>query len=312
MNADSKHPGRHGARPATRRLALAALATACVALLAPMHAAAADGLDTLTLHAVTRSPGQPQALIRFSAAAPGEVQARVALSGLVEHEQVIGIDYRVAYGVLFALTDAGRLYTLDPASGVATPVGDHAFAVTPAGKVFGFDFNPAADRIRIVSDHRQNLRAHPESGALVDARPDEAGLQTDAPLTYAEGDPHAGSVPQVAAAAYTYNQRDEKLTTNYAIDIATGALIRQGSLEGAEPVVSPNLGLLFTVGSLGVDGLRDAHFDISDVSNTALAALASAAEAGYRLYLIDLDSGRATPIGVIGDGEPLAGLAIEP
>lgn len=311
MNADSKHPNRHGARPATRRVALAALAAACIGLLAPMHAAA-DGLDKLTLHAVTRSPGQAQGLISFSAATPGNVHARVELAGLGEDEHIIGIDYRVAYGMLFALTDAGRVYTLNPANGVATPVGDHAFEIAPAGNVFGVDFNPAADRIRIVSDQRQNLRAHPESGALVDARPDEAGLQTDGPLTYAEGDPHAGSVPRIAAAAYTYNQRDEKLTTNYAIDIGTGALVRQGSQEDAEPVVSPNLGLLFTVGSLGVDGLRDAHFDISDVSNTALAALASEAEPGYRLYLIDLDSGRATPIGLIGDGEPLAGLAIEP
>lgn len=143
------------------------------------------------------------------------------------------------------------------------------------GERLGFDFNPAADRIRIVSDSGQNLRAHPETGALVDFKPDADGLQLDGALAFSSDDANAGRPPRVIAAAYTYNKDNEKLTTNFAIDGEPGALVRQGSVEGVEPVVSPNSGQLSTVGALGVAGISDAHFDISDVTNTALAALST-------------------------------------
>jgi hypothetical protein len=66
------------------------------------------------------------------------------------------------------------------------------------------------------------------------------------------------------------------------------------------------------VGSLGVRAIVDAHFDISDVNNTALAALVTADQPAPTLYRIDLASGQAAAIGKIGAGEVLRGLAIEP
>ena len=83
----------------------------------------------------------------------------------------------------------------------------------------------------------------------------------------------------------------------------------QGSLEGATPAVSPNTGLLSTVGPLGVKGFSDAAFDIADIDNTALAALRTDRT---RLYRIDLKSGQAQRIGPVGTGTPIRGLAIEP
>lgn len=118
--------------------------------------------------------------------------------------------------------------------------------------------------------------------------------------------------PRVVAAGYTYNKDNEKLTTNYAIDAATGALVRQGSIEGEQPVVSPNLGKLYTVGSLGVAEVTDAHFDIADLNNAAFAVLGTAKAAAAQLYEIDLKSGKATRIGQVGTGEALRGIAIEP
>jgi Domain of unknown function (DUF4394) len=120
----------------------------------------------------------------------------------------------------------------------------------------------------------------------------------------------AGTPARVGAAAYTYNTSDAKLTTNYAIDVSRGTLLRQGSLEGAQPVVSPNSGLLATVGALGTGAVDDAAFDIADIGNTALAALRQGSVT--RLHLIDLASGRATALGRVADGQALAGLAIEP
>ncbi len=112
------------------------------------------------------------------------------------------------------------------------------------------------------------------------------------------------------AAAYTYNKRDDKLTTNYAIDRALGTLVMQGSREGAEPVVSPNTGRLTTVGPLQAGTVEDAAFDITDTDNTALAALRS--RGVTRLHLVNLATGQVTPLGTVGDGRALWGMAIEP
>ncbi|MFN3416547.1 MAG: DUF4394 domain-containing protein [Caldimonas sp.] len=252
-------------------------------------------------------------LVRIDPQRPQQVLERVLLLGLAAGEEIVGMDYRVARGQLYALSNQGRLYTLDPTQGRLQPVGASTWPVGLNGHAVGFDFNPAADRIRIVTERGQNLRAHPDTGALVDADPTAEGFQPDGTLRYANGDPNAGRAPRLEAAAYTYNKQDEKLTTNYAIDAGLGLLVRQGSLEGAQPVVSPNAGLLFTVGSLGLaTPLRHVSFDIADLDNTALAAVTLPRERVSRLVRIDLQSGRAQVVGIIGSGEPVRALAIEP
>ena len=88
--------------------------------------------------------------------------------------------------------------------------------------------------------------------------------------------------------------------------------MRRGSFAGRQPVVSPNSGQLHTIGALGIGGVVDAHFDISDVTNTALAAVITSSEARPNLYRIDLSSGKAESIGIIGAGDGLLGIAVEP
>jgi hypothetical protein len=236
-------------------------------------------------------------LVRFNAGQPQKLQQRVALQGLPAGDKLVGIDFRVSRGVLYALSASGRLYTLDTQTGRLTAVGS-APPVVLQGERFGFDFNPAADRVRVVSDSGQNLRLHPDTGALA---------ATDPALNWAApGRP----APRVAAAAYTYNKKDEKLTTNYAIDLGAGTLVMQGSLEGTQPAVSPNTGALTVVGPLGSGTLDAAALDIADIDNTALAALRS--KGRTRLYVLDLATGRGTPLGTVGEGRALWGLAIEP
>ncbi len=239
-------------------------------------------------------------LIRFNAGQPQRLLARVPLQGLPAGERLVGIDYRVSRGVLFALSAGGRLYTVNTATGQLSPVGNGA-PVPLAGQAVGFDFNPAADRIRVVSDSGLNLRLHPETGAVA---------ATDPAVRYAEGDVRAGVPPRLAGAAYPYNTTNDKLTTNYAIDREAGSLVTQGSVEGVQPAISPNTGWLFTVGPLGTGAVDDAAFDIADTNNAALAALRQ--NGRTRLHLIDLASGRATLLGTVGDGRALWGMAIEP
>lgn len=250
-------------------------------------------------------------LVQFAPHAPQQLLQRTPLAGLRPGEALVGIDHRVARGVLYALADSGQLYTLHTASGQATPVGQaHPVVAGVPGRGAGFDFNPVADRIRYVEPGGRNWRLHPDTGAPVDGDAAQPGLQPDAPLRWREGDPSAARAPRLVAAAYSYNKANDKLTTNYAIDAANGVLAMQGSLEGAQPVVSPNTGVLATVGPLGVGPLEDAAFDIADTDNTALAALRIYGRTA--LYRVDLASGHARRIGPVGDGSRLLGLAIEP
>jgi hypothetical protein len=238
-----------------------------------------------------------QELIRFNAGTPRRIEQRQPVTGLAAGETLVGIDYRVARGVLYGLSSAGRLVTLDTTTARATAVGA-APAVALQGTRFGVDFNPAADRLRVVSDTGQNLRLHPDTGALA---------ATDPPLAAATT---GGPAPVIAGAGYTYNKKNEKLTTNYAIDIGRGWLVTQGSIEGVEPVVSPNTGRIADVGALGTGPVDDAAFDIADIDNAALAALRVGGRT--RLFVIDLATGRATLLGSVGRGGALRGIAIQP
>jgi hypothetical protein len=252
-----------------------------------------------TIHALT----QDMELLTFNAGQPARVLQRKPVTGLSAGDRLVGIDYRVAPGVLYALSRAGRLYTLDVSSGILKAVGTAPLTSALDGTSFGVDFNPVADRIRVVSDTGLNLRLHPDTGATAASDPTPA---------YAAGDIQAGRQPELVAAAYTYNQKNDKLTTNYAIDRRAGTLVIQGSLEGTQPAVSPNTGQLKTIGALGVGAFSDASLDIADVSGVAYAALRVDASRSTRLYQISLTNGKAEFIGTVSGGAALLGMAIEP
>lgn len=260
-----------------------------------------------TVYAVTGS----HQLISFNAGQPRKVLSRQTVTGLQAGENIMGIDFRVSRGVLYALGSTGRLYTLDTRTAALRQVGAAPSGNLLAGNQFGFDFNPTVDRIRVVSNSTLNMRLHPDTGAAVDADANTPGLQLDGPLNYAPGDVNAGKVPHVVAAAYTYNKANDKITTNYAIDSMLGTLVMQGSREGVTPAVSPNTGRLTTVGSLGLGELQNVSFDISDLTNAPLVS-ARVGSGPARLYLLDLATGKASVLGTIGEGEALRGIAIEP
>lgn len=250
-------------------------------------------------------------LMRFNAGQPQVVRDVRALQGLSTGDRVVAIDFRVARGELYALGASGQLYKIDVGRAQAARVGAGA-ALPPGGSEWGMDFNPTVDRMRIVSDAGANLRLHPDTGAVVDGDPSTPGVQMDGPPAYDGRDVAAGKTPRLVAVAYTYNKTDDKVTTNYALDAAQGTLVHLGTKEGVTPAISPNSGRLYTVGPLGAGDFDHATFDISDLANTAYAALRRAGAAGSRWHRIDLATGRATFIGTIGGGEAVVGAAIEP
>ena len=266
-------------------------------------------------------------LISFNAGRPAAILTRVAISGMQPGERLLGMDFRPANGRLYALGTTFRLYVIDHGTGQATPVGSGALALKPVGSEFGFDFNPVVDRIRLVSDRGENMRLHPDTGAVVDADPSRPGIQVDASLRYDDEDENSGRTPRITGAAYTNSGvKEAKTTTNYAIDAILGLLVTQGRREGTSPAyppATPNTGLLFTVGPLGVQPDGAVSFDIAhgaasaaaskgNQGGTAFAAFIALGKNATRLYQINLATGAATELGVIDRGEPLTGIAIQP
>ncbi len=259
----------------------------------------AFGLLCLSLSApaatlyLTTAAGQ---LLRVETTAPGTAVRSVPITGLQAGETLLGIDVRPATGQLMAIGSTNRLYRLDTATGAATVVADTPFA-TGTGGPGGFDFNPMPDRIRLVRTTGENLRLHPDTGAIA---------ATDTVLAFAPGET-ASPAPRVTGAGYTNSFAGTLATTLYVLDSGRSALLRQGSLDSAP--VSPNAGQLFSVGALGVMISDTNGFDISRFG-TAYAALQPMAGGDSRLYTIDLATGVATMAGALPAGTVATGLAV--
>lgn len=298
-------------RPTLPRPALAillALALGACSSIPPAETVGAPAREEIVAVSVSNQ------LLRFNAGQPQQLRDKRPLTGLAAGERLLGIDYRVARGELYALGASGQLYRIDVAEAKAVAIGTPV-ALPAAGAdnpEWGFDFNPTVDRIRVVNTAGWNLRLHPDTAAVVDSDPNTAGVQLDGRLAYDAGDINAGRPANVVAAGYSYNKLNDKITTNYALDGALGLLVHQGTKEGVAPMVSPNTGRLFTVGGLGIGPFAHATFDISDITPTAYAGVRAAGAKATRWHRVDLATGRASYIGTVGGGEPLVGAAIEP
>jgi hypothetical protein len=233
-----------------------------------------------------------QHIISFSPTAPNSLLSDVAITGLSPNESLVGIDFRPNGEQLYGVSDASRIYTINPVTGVATPVAPN-FTPTVAGTSFGMDFNPTVDRIRLVSEFDQNLRLNPVTGTVA---------STDGTLHYATGDPNQGANPNVVAAAYTNNFPTATTTSLYVIDSDLDILALQNP---------PNDGTLVTVGPLLVNTTANAGFDVAATTGVAYAALTTSGEFFSRLYTINLSNGTATQIGPIAGLSQVISIAVE-
>lgn len=236
---------------------------------------------------------QTGSLISFDSASPMVVLSGMAIQGLQANETVRGIDFRPRTGELYALGSFNNLYTLNPLSAQASFVA--ALSVPTNGVNFGFDFNPTVDRIRIVSEVDQNLRANPVDGVTV----------VDGTLAYGAGDPNFGTDPNVVHAAYTPSSfgQPPASTTLYVLDTGLDVLAIQSPA---------NAGTLMTVGSVGTDLTELGGFDISPVSGNAFAAVRGVNPDRSTFWSINLATGQGAQIGDIGGGIIVTGIAIVP
>ena len=213
---------------------------------------------------------------------PGNPKAvrSIDITGLGGGETLIGFDTRPANGLIYGITTADKIYTIDPNSGGATLIStlDTPFNATT---ISGFDFNPVADRLRLVGDNDQDFRINVETGAVT----------VDGDLAFAAGDVNAGANPTVTAAAYTNAIASPTATQLYDIDTDLDTLVLQNP---------PNDGTLMTIGELGIDFDTVGGFDIISPEQGANAGFAVS---NGTLYSIDLLTGEASSLGQVGDAD---------
>jgi Ca2+-binding RTX toxin-like protein len=235
---------------------------------------------------VAVTPGNQ--LLLFGTATPG-ITASHPITGLVGFgERVVGVDSRPTTGQVFILSVDGaansRTYTVNPDTGAATLIGAFTVPALSPAVLYGYDFNPAFDRIRVVNSGTQNLRINPNNGA---------SLGSDSNLSFTP--PTTGPV---VGLAHNQNFIGGGLPTLFAIDAGSSRLARIGGIDG---VPSPNLGSVENIGPLGVnvDPATDAGFDIS-AAGVAYAGLTSGGVT--RLYTVALPNGTASAVGPVGAG----------
>ncbi len=238
----------------------------------------------MNAYALTQNNG----LIAFDRNDPTTAQAPMAITGLAAEEMLVGIDFRATDMMIYAVSNQGRIYSIDADTGMATAAAEMPFEGGVMGTHFGVDFNPTVDRVRLHSDETQNLRLHPDTGAR---------LAVDGTLAYLEGDSAFGAAPVLVATAYTNPVPNAESTQLYAIDSAKDTLVL---------LPSPNDGGVTTVGSLGIDVSEDAALDIN-VEGEAYAILS--VNNSSAVYRIDLSTGLATQVGMLGD-QPIIGMAL--
>ena len=235
---------------------------------------------------------------------PQNILSIRAVTGLAAGENVLGIDTRPSDGKLYALTALSnfgtpRIFTIDPSTGEGTLVS--ALSADPAdltnpfaallGNHFAIDFNPVADRLRVVSDSGQNLRINVTTGLVT----------TDTDLAYATP---LGQAPMINAIAYTNNTAGTPSTQLFGIDDANFKIAEQSP---------PNNGTLINPVDFGVTNASHPGFDIAPNGTGYIGGKHTVPNTPVEWILATVDplTGEGESHGPIGDGSiPVRDIAV--
>ena len=220
-----------------------------------------------------------QWLVTFRECRPSQLSKVANVIGFQTPDTaLVGIDFRVQDGKLYGVGNGGGIYTIDPNTAVATKVSQLTTSLD--GTNFGVDFNPSADRLRIISDAGQNLRHNVNAGGVT---------LVDGLLNYTAGI----TAPGVTGAAYTNNDLDPTTaTTLFDIDTTLNQVVIQSP---------PNSGSLVATGQLTVDPDAPIGFDIFTtreegvaIDNNGFASLIVGGVSGF--YRVNVLTGEASLI----------------
>jgi hypothetical protein len=267
-------------------------------------------------------------LIAFDSARPSVLTTDLPVAGIAAGETLVGIDFRPQNGQLYGLgvdaaANTATLYSVSLQTGFAGAVGTPgSVALVDAGNFpidlpdpgtqsYGFDFNPTADRARVTTATGLNFRVNPSNGAAVDGNGGALGVQPDANI-------NGSGVLGVAATAYTNNQPNGFVVTQYTLDHVSNALYIQNTPNGG----TQTLGQTVFLSGSPLDFSAINGFDIpagvnANLNNSAVLAGSAYAALGVGglngLYRINLTNAVATLAGPIDSGAaPIQGLAAQP
>jgi hypothetical protein len=225
---------------------------------------------------VVRDQPEGRHVALFSVANPATPLAPPAvITGVPASQRVAAVDYQPSTGKLYMLAvnkpgellDGGRLYTLNPLTGVATALGGINTAIK-RDNAWDIDFDPVSGRIRLLGAYvaPTNLLVDPVTGFTV---PGGAGAQPFVP---------PASTRFVAAGAYDNSVSGAATSTNYIVDGI--ALYRMGDVGGAP--TSPGSGRLTKIGDIAQDSVSASleALDISGASGRAYGLVYSDAGGG--------------------------------
>jgi hypothetical protein len=276
----------------------------------PMAASDPAATQTNSVRHPESRPGRPappflvvgltddQRLVAFASNTPTRVRTLGQVRGLQGDQRLVGIDCRVADSTAYGVGDHGGIYRLRLRDATATKVSQ--LTVPLQGRAFDVDFNPAANRLRILSDTGQNLRHNLDDPT---GTPPAGVTVADAPLTIP---PATQPATGISGAAYYNNDLDPATATT---------LFTFDPTQDQVAIQSPaNAGLLAATGTLGVDADAgsDAGFDIHYTADGAsadgrgLAALK--VEGAYRMYRVELLTGQARLVGAFPAGQQVTDL----
>ncbi len=201
--------------------------------------------------------------------------------------RLLGIDQRPQDGGLYGVTERGQIVRIDPMNGRATQVSRLNMPFESGGRAV-VDFNPVANRLRLMGMSGVNFRVNVDTGEVV----------RDGQQKYMEGSPQAGTTPRITAGAYTNSvappagapaagQPGAPSTALYTIDTLLGTYNLQAPPNDGVQQVKGMLGLSVPV-ALGFDVLSDGQG-----GNTGFVL------AGGTLHGIDLANGRLTAQGPV-------------
>jgi hypothetical protein len=234
-----------------------------LALAAFAAALAAGGADAATLVALTGS----STLVAIDTAGP-RVIGVANMTGVAG--RLLGIDVRPADGMLYGVLADGTVVTIDWRNGRAT-FKSRLTQTPPRGVMVSIDFNPAADRLRILGSDGTNLRANVDDGTVT----------ADAALNFVQPNPFGGIAPKIVAGAYSNSRPGAKATLLWDIDSATNAFYLQ---------LPPNAGTLNPVSDQLNIKVGQLGFDIQTDRNGVNTAWIVT---GNRLFTVGLASGTA-------------------
>jgi hypothetical protein len=217
-------------------------------------------------------------LVSFDSTRP-TATSMVAVQGTVA--RLLGIDLRPADLKLYGVDAAGGVYRIEPRTGMTEKVSTLSVRLEVPESAL-VDFNPQANRLRVIGPAGQSLRVNVDTGeAVVDGR-----------IAYAAGDANVGKLPLVTAGAYLNSVAGTTQTQLFNFDSGHGFYTIQ------DP---PNAGVLNTIAPLGLP--PESRIDAADIhTDKSMTVYSAFVVRANRLYSFSVANGRLTEIGPIAVG----------